>query len=136
MKEAKLTIWKPHNDIPQKLLDLHNIIWNENGLQIELMDNKETHVTIIFEQFVISHRVTRERLMLKYQDMYGKFREKNDSWSLFKMNGDDYDKWFRAQHYDLYADMHKKIEHFVIVTEDEIIEILNDYEPTITMKTL
>jgi hypothetical protein len=85
----------------------------------------------------MSFRSTNEQMMLRFDDTFGKLRNKkfpNYVWSLFKMKNSDYIEWFNEQHLNIYINIASKLEHYVFVTEDEILEVINDNPPTIIIE--
>lgn len=134
MNRNELGIWHPNDKIPKKILLLEGIAWSEKGFKIVLHDDK-SKIIFLFEDFVLSFRSTNEQYMLKFRDMYGELKEKNKnfnySWSLFTVNNSDFVVWFSEQHYSMYENVDRRVEHYLFVTEDEIIEVLNDKPPKI-----
>lgn len=131
-----LVIWNPNSEIPQKLLGLEKYEWNENGFCITLSDDERLIIKFCFN-LAMSFRSTNEQMMLRFRDSYGELRD-NDFpkyvWSLFKMKNSDYIKWFNEQHLNLYENISSNMEHYVFVTEDEILEVINDKPPTILIE--
>ncbi|MBM7569924.1 hypothetical protein [Aquibacillus albus] len=135
-EKNELVMWKPNNEIPSKLLDLEKYEWNENGFNIFLSNNDGTLIRFKFN-FVMSFRSTNEQMMLRFDDKFGKLRNKKFPsyvWSLFKMKNSDYIEWFNEQHHNIYKNIASKLEHYVFVTEDEILEVINDNPPTIIVE--
>lgn len=129
MKEIEL--WQPDKRIPFELLDLDGWSWDENGLSVVLSDGKKRYKTF-FQGQVISFRSTLESVNFKFRDTYGEWRDElklNYAYSFFKLNNSEYINWLKEQNYNLYDNIQKDLIHYVFVTEDEIIEILNDKEP-------
>lgn len=138
MNKDELSLWKPNKRIPHMILFLECWIWNEDGVKIVLSSEKEKY-SFFYKNHVVSFRSTTEKMMLKFRDLYGELRKNKKfkhSWSLFKVNNSSYVEWINNQHYSIYSDIQKTIEHYVFVTEDEIIEILNDIPPKIHIEVL
>lgn len=134
MNKNELIIWHPNELIPPKILFLEEIVWSEEGFKVVLGEEK-INITFHFEDFVLSFRSTNEQSMLKFRDSYGELKQRNKdfnySWSLFKVKNSDYLEWFSEQHYSMYENVDKRVEHYLFVTEDEIIEVLNEKPPLI-----
>ena len=137
MRKNELIIWNPDEKIPKKILLLDGIFWSEGGFKIVFCEEK-FNIEFHFEGFVLSFRSTNEQFMLKFRDCYGELKEKNKnfnySWSLFKVRNSEYLHWFSKQHYSMYENIDNLAEHYLFVTEDEIIEVLNDKPPKIILK--
>ncbi|WML52221.1 hypothetical protein RCG17_22970 [Neobacillus sp. PS3-12] len=128
----ELVVWNPKSEIPLKLLELEKYEWNETGFSITLCAD-ERLIRFSFN-FVMSFQSTNEQMMLRFRDSYGELRDKKFSnyvWSLFKVKNSDYIKWFNEQHLNRYETIASNVEHYLFVTEDEILEVINDHPPTI-----
>ncbi|MGE5398710.1 MAG: hypothetical protein ACM3MK_14395 [Chitinophagales bacterium] len=133
-----VVLWRPDDLIPEELLDLDGWKWDENGVNV-CLTNKHYRFVVHFEGQVLAFRTTLESMSLRFRDMYGEWRKRlhlNYAWTFFILKDSEYIKWFEEQHYGLYDDVQNKLIHYVLVTEDEIIEVLNDKEPIVTVEPI
>ena len=127
----RVELWQPDIRIPKQLLDLDGWKWDEHGLRVSLTDDRYRY-SAIFEGQVIAFRSTLEHVYLRFRDRYGEWRKKlnlNCAYSFFVLYETEYIQWLNNQHYDIYNDIQDSVRHFVFVTEDEIIEVLDNKEP-------
>lgn len=79
--------------------------------------------TLSFE-WVYSFRVTGEGDLLKMQEHF----DGQMTTGLYKVENSSYLKWFHEQSENIHDDV---IEHYLIVTIDDVIEVITSAEPSI-----
>jgi hypothetical protein len=125
--------WEPIKDLPTKVL-LQDFGFDDEGLFTKVFSRQDDKhiVKVLFDGYIMSYRDTDESSMQKTINMIiEEYGEDFLNWSFFKVKNSDYLKWLHEQTYNIYIDM--DVQHFVIATCDEFIEILATYEPTVTM---
>ncbi|MEY0536174.1 hypothetical protein AB7303_19040 [Providencia rettgeri] len=79
--------------------------------------------TLSFE-WVYSFRVTGEGDLLKMQEHF----DGQMTTGLYKVENSSYLKWFHEQSANIHDDV---IEHYLIVTIDDVIEVITSAEPSV-----
>lgn len=79
--------------------------------------------TLSFE-WVYSFRVTGEGDLLKMQEHF----DGQMTTGLYKVENSSYLKWFHEQSENIHDDI---IEHYLIVTIDDVIEVITSAEPSV-----
>lgn len=126
--------WEPVSGIPEELYN-ESLTDNEDGLIMEFSDkNFEKKVIVRFKDGVLSYRNTDEGSLLKTwskldQQYNGSFYS---NWTLFKVKNSGYLKWFLEESMGIYE--HEKVEHYVFVTPDDVIEVLSAYPPKVLLE--
>lgn len=114
------------NYIGSSKLTLKKIIDDENGLSIitETANNQEA---IINFDFFYSYRNTDESYRLK---TINELRCMSES-SIFISTNSDYLDWFNYESLGIYSN--EKQKHYVILTSENVIDVLSLDEPSITI---
>lgn len=125
--------WIPYEGLPYKV-NLEELLDNKNGVSLSLTDNEgNQEIQVLFENLVLSYRNTDEGRRLKTirfleekynTDFYAK-------WSFFKVYNSTYLEWFRQETYNIYDTL--SIEHYVFLTNDDIVDVLSTYEPKVNI---
>lgn len=108
---------------------------SENGLTVFLMDQSWSEQgRICFERGLLAYRVTDEgkrlKLMASLDKTYGTafYAEA----MFFQVEQSEYLEWFNEQTFNSYDSF--KITHYVVLSANEIVEVLATQEPTITVR--
>lgn len=123
--------WEPFNGFPNEIW-LESLLQDRNGLKIQFECNDGKKIDIIFGYTALSCRVTDEGDMLQsinyWSEEYG-----NDffTWPLYKSNNSSFIKWFNEESCEKFVD--KTLEHYVFITEDDVIEVISATPPQITI---
>lgn len=128
--------WKPLSGIPTKLYN-DSLLDSEDGFIMEFSDEYfEKKVIVRFEDGVLSYRNTDEGSLLKTWDKLD--QQYNGSfysnWPLFKIKNSKYLKWFFEESMGIYE--REKVEHYVFITPDDVIEVLSAYPPKILIEPM
>lgn len=130
--------WEPIPDLAPKYIT-DSINFNKNCLHIVLMDEGQDNklVEISFKKPIIAYTRTDEsftsELAHDLSVTYGTpfFAE----WTLFKITNSKYierlSKEYNCRKFDYSNSM-----HFSLLACDDVVDIISDYEPTVTMRTL
>lgn len=130
MKEQWIR-WMPEKDI-SGIINLETLIIDNNGLKLILKnEDNGSFIQILFESLVLSLRCTDEGRRIKTLNDLGKKygAEFWGKWKFFKVIDSDYVRWHNIETYDIYAEY--DINHYVIFTTDDIIEVLTDCDPVV-----
>ena len=121
--------WKPLREFPDKIW-LESLLQDRNGLKIQFESENDKKIDIIFGNTALSCRITDEGDMLQsinyWSEEYG---DDFFTWPLYKSNNSSFVKWFNEESCKKFAD--KNIEHFVFITEDDIVEVISTIAPNI-----
>ncbi|WP_236690778.1 hypothetical protein [Lysinibacillus xylanilyticus] len=121
---------KPLNEIPNKIW-LESLLQDRNGLKIQFESENDKKIDIIFwGNTALSCRITDEEDMLQSINYWSE--ECGDdffTWPLYKSNNSSFVKWFNEESCEKFAD--KNIEHYVFITEDDIVEVISAIAPQI-----
>ena len=134
--KLKLTSWIPIQGMKDEYY-IHTICDNPDGLKIILGEynnpKKQLHMT--FTYGAAAYRVTEELLtinLLQIKDDNNNQKKEqisSEKWFLFKATNSDYLEWASKMSNGISNDLN--LIHFVIFTEDRVLEILNQAEPTV-----
>ena len=123
--------WEPVSGIPAKLYN-DSFLDHREGILLEFSDeNYEQKVIVRFENGVLSDRNTDGGSLLKtWHQLDEQYRDPFYSkWPMFKVKNSAYLKWFYEQSMGIYEQ--QKVEHYVFITPDDVIEILSAYSPKV-----
>ncbi|RXS91006.1 hypothetical protein [Geobacillus sp. PK12] len=126
--------WEPITGIPPAIYN-DMLLDSKEGIVLKFSDEShKREVIIIFEEGVLSYRNTDEGSLLKmltYLDQYyGTNFYRN--WPLFKVKNSTYLKWFHEESCGIYES--RNVEHYVILTPNDVIEVLSTHPPNIVVK--
>jgi len=126
--------WEPVNDLSGKYY-LDSWSWPEEGLLIGLSNEKKAKkIQILFAGTIGSFRYINESFCFKIcgnlSEKYGDEFYKN--WSFFKIENSEYLKLMSDSSHGWADRFHFK--HFCIVGGDEIIDIVVNSDPEVTVK--
>ena len=121
--------WQPLNEFPNKIW-LECLLQDRNGLKIQFECKNDKKIDIIFGKAALTCRMTDEGDMLQsinyWSEEYG---DDFFTWPIYKSNNSSFVKWFNEESCEKFAD--KNIEHYVFITEDDIIEVISAIAPQI-----
>lgn len=103
-------------------IQLDDFKYDLESLSLTLSKPDESF-TLSFE-WVYSFRVTGEGDLLKMQEHF----DGQMTTGLYKVENSSYLKWFHEQSENIHDDV---IEHYLIVTIDDVIEVITSAEPSI-----
>ncbi|MDV5225795.1 hypothetical protein AB7W11_06700 [Providencia manganoxydans] len=103
-------------------IQLDDFKYDLESLSLTLSKPDESF-TLSFE-WVDSFRVTGEGDLLKMQEHF----DGQMTTGLYKVENSSYLKWFHEQSENIHDDI---IEHYLIVTIDDVIEVITSAEPSI-----
>lgn len=133
----KWTRWEPLPNLASKY-DVNAINFGKKGLKITLAEKEQDHKTVIisFKDPIVSYTRTDESftsgLAYNLSMMYGDvFYAK---WTFFKIINSNYTKRSLEKSKKLIYDSSHLI-HFSLLTCDDVIDIIADYEPEVTLVT-
>ncbi|WYJ99804.1 hypothetical protein A5821_000881 [Enterococcus sp. 7F3_DIV0205] len=123
--------WREYNqtDVPKDTYEVSEVVQNSEGTVIKLMGEKN-NMNITFG-FVDSLRITDEgRRIQTYNEIESiqKYRENFIGNPLYKVEQSEYVAWIKKESAGFCAD----VDHYVIITENDLIDILSTFPPTIT----
>ncbi len=125
--------WIPNNNLAKKYC-ISNIEHNNKlGFKVRLLESQSSQkmIEIVFADSVWFYRYTDESFR---QDTVAYLRANYGSkfyanWTFFKIKKSKYLKWISNESYGMYDDM--DWQHFCILTDHEILDIVANYEPEI-----
>ena len=129
----KWTRWEPINGLSGSYYH-DSFLWSEKGFIIELINEGQgKRVQILFDNYVDAFRYTNESFYLK---IFDNSSQENDTdfyanWSFFKIANSEYLAWL-SEKSCTWSDRFNFI-HFCIVGGDEVIDIVTNYEPKVTI---
>jgi hypothetical protein len=130
--EERWIKWEPIKDLANKY-SIELISENKEGLIIVLSSHSDSKklVKIIFKDSVDSYRSTDESLRLSSVHDFFKYSKHtlNGAWTFFKVNNSTYAQWLSEQSYGLSEPT--LFTHFLLLTSDEVIDLIATYEPTV-----
>nr|WP_282551282.1 hypothetical protein [Providencia stuartii] len=109
-------------DMPLSGIQLRSIKYDRAVLSLSLIKPDE-ELSLIFE-WIYSFRVTDEGDLLKMLDHFNG----QMTTGVYKVKNSSYLEWFHEQSENIHDDI---IEHYLIVTLDEVVEVLAAVEPII-----
>lgn len=116
---------------PVVVADYARISDNEQGLTIDLVFESYPIVRFAFEDSVLSYTVCDEGRRLKtlsfITEQYG--ADACKGCPVFIVEGSSYLRWFNAESFDTLSGF--EIMHLVIVTSNDIVDLLSTYPPEI-----
>lgn len=130
--------WEPLADLSPKY-NVNEINFNKKYLYIVLMEDELDNkiVEISFKKQIIAYTRTDESFILSLLcdlkkvyggDFYGK-------WTFFKVTNSQYIKQISEAFPSTISDPSSWI-HFVVMAGDDVVDVIADYEPEVTMTTL
>lgn len=123
--------WKPLQELSGRFLvdDLH---MSHVGVRILLIsENNDIKIEILFDGPTYAYRCTNESLCFGIFPSLG-VRYGHDfyaNWSFFKINNSDYLQWVASKTTGSIDDY--TLDHFCIIGNNDVFEILSRYEPLI-----
>lgn len=129
--ELKLTAWIPIQSMKDEYY-IHTICDNPDELKIILgeYNNPKKRLHMIFAYGAAAYRITEELLAINLLQIKDNNNQKfSEKWFLFKATNSDYLEWASKMSDGISNDLN--LIHFVIFTEDRVLEILNQAEPTV-----
>ncbi|WP_429954937.1 hypothetical protein [Enterococcus sp. AZ192] len=123
--------WHEYNqsDVPIDNYEVSEVVQNSEGTVIKLIGEKN-NMNITFG-FVDSLRITDEgRRIRTYNEIESiqKYRENFIGNPLYKVEQSEYVEWIKKES----AGFCEDVDHYVIITENDLIDILSTFPPTIT----
>lgn len=120
----------PHDfklDLPHKVeLYLDEVRDNKNGLVFIFSDpSSKFHVEVKFDSHLM-YRVSDESYRLKRTSELSEFS------FLMKTDESSFIKWFHEESFNVYTK--DRIYHFLILSSDDVIDVLSYEDPSITLK--
>lgn len=120
--------WYEYDDsnIPIDTYEVSEIVQNSEGTIIKLV-GKENNIDVIFG-FVDSLRITDEgRRIRTYNEVAGiqKYRENFVGNPIYKVEQSKYVEWIEKESAGFCGD----VEHYVIITENDLIDIISTFPP-------
>jgi hypothetical protein len=126
--------WKPIEKLSSKYY-IDSVIDMIDSFKIILSNAKseKEKIEIIFFEGVDAYTRVEESFRVKVihelDKKYG--TEFYGDWTFFKVNNSEYIKWLSDQSYE-WSDT-RQFTHFCLVTADAILDVIADYEPTVTL---
>jgi len=125
--------WEPVHSFPKRIY-LQSLIDNKNGLTLLFETEDDKTIAFNFESGVLSYRNTDEG------DLYQTLRDLDkeyggefySNWSLFKVKNSSYLNWFKKEGCGKW-DYQDDVKHYVFMTSDDVVEVLSNYLPLITL---
>ena len=110
------------------------VVKDTEELEFNLVFNDtDDIVKIVFQYGVLSYQNTDEGKRLRAinylvdnydDDFYG-------DWTLFEVEKSSFLNWFQEENYGIYQD--DEIKHLVLLTSNDVVDILTDYEPKVSI---
>lgn len=130
----QLVEWQPITGLEQKYC-LESISDGRKGLKILLSAyaDEKKQVQIIFEDSVDSYRCTDESLRLTSLSEFHAQLGDNfyKPWTFYRVNNSAYLKWLSEQSHGIYEP--EFFKHFLLLTSNEVIDIIATYEPKVEL---
>lgn len=126
--------WEPVNNLAKKyyIESITERIDDKFKILLSDAEDEKKKVLISFPHGVDAHRNTNESYILStltsLKTHYG--TEFYSDWTFFKVENSEYLKWISEQSYGIYEDC--KFTHFCILAVDSMVDIITNYEPTVT----
>lgn len=135
MKKEKWIKWEPLEGISQTIY-LQELKYDYSGLTLNLTGKDTTSNLIIHFTGFFGCRIADEGDLLKASHEVEKavteMKVEKDSyykWSLFTVEDSLYLQWFHEQSLDIH--INDEIKHYLILTPDDVIEVLDSEIPTV-----
>ena len=135
MKKEKWIKWESMEGIPQTLY-LKELKYDYGGLTLNLMGKDTTpNLTIHFTGFFACRMIDEGDLLKASHEVekaVTEMKTEKDSiykWSLFTVEDSLYLQWFHEQSLDTHKN--DEITHYIILTPDDLIEVLHSEIPTV-----
>lgn len=127
----KWTRWEPTSRLSGKYY-LETVVWLEKGLIIKLSQGDQK-IELLFDGYIDAFRSTNESFYFKtFSDLSKQYGDEfYADWSFFKIANSEYLKWL-SEKSCTWSDQFPFI-HFCILGGDQIVEILVQYEPIVTV---
>ncbi|MGX7418092.1 hypothetical protein ACWOFR_04725 [Carnobacterium gallinarum] len=122
-------------DIPDGPYELNKIIYDSEGLTLELI-NKKHKITAVFKDHVISFRTSDEGDRWKTIDEIIGTHEENifENNLFYTVNNSKFSEWI--EHDSFGSRSKSSFTHFVILTHNDITDVLTVGEPLVSIKEL
>ncbi|WP_379053287.1 hypothetical protein [Metabacillus endolithicus] len=125
--------WEPVHSFPKRIY-LQSLIDNKNGLTLLFETGDDKTIAFNFDSGVLSYRNTDEGVL--YQTLRDLDKEYGgefySNWSLFKVKNSSYLNWFKKEGCGKW-DYQDDVKHYVFMTSDDVVEVLSNYLPLITL---
>lgn len=125
--------WEPVQGFPERIY-LQSLIDNKSGLTLLFETEDDKTISINFDSGVLSYRNTDEgdlyQTLCDLDEKYGS--DFCSKWSLFKVRNSSYLKWFKREGCGKW-DYRDDVEHYVFMTSDDVVEVLSNYSPSISV---
>lgn len=117
--------------------DIRSVLIDDEGLVISCIDKtKMKRIIFKFLGSIYTYRFTDEGCFLK--TLYYLSKQYGESFiqstSLFKVEDSNYLQWFKEESCDAWGV--ENFEHYVIYTQNDVLEILSPYPPEIVVETV
>jgi|DEB19_MinimDraft_3_1074340.scaffolds.fasta_scaffold46591_2 hypothetical protein len=125
--------WVPTEGLANKYY-IHEVRSNiDSGFSIKLIDddNDQKSITLVFPESVWCYRSNDEGIMQDTIAILNALYPKDfySHWTFFKVENSNYLKWIAEESGGLYERW--GLQHFCIITDDEMLDIITTYEPNI-----
>lgn len=133
--QEKWTKWEPISNLAKKYYVKFISEDTKDKYKILLSDteNNKNKILISWPLGVDAHRSTDESYTLAtinfLDKQYG--TEFYGDWTFFKIENSSYLRWLSEQSYGISEEYN--LTHFCILAADSMIDVINNYEPTITI---
>ena len=133
--QEKWIRWEPTNNLSKKYYveSISEDIKDKYKILLTNAENNKNKILISWPIGVDAHRSTDESYTLAtinfLDNQYGP--EFYANWTFFKIENSNYLKWLSDQSYGISDDCN--LTHFCILAVDSMIDIINNYDPTITI---
>lgn len=129
------TRWEPTQDLSARFV-IDALTLSHDGLIVKLSaENSTKKIEIIFDDSLDGHRYTNESFCFKIfsdlSDRYG--TEFYRSWSFFIITNSEYVQWLSQKSFGYAGEF--SFKHFCIVGDDDILDIVARYQPTVRIIT-
>ncbi len=126
------TRWEPIQGLEGRYI-FDSFAWLDKGFVVEFISVKEDKkIQILFYYFVDAYRYTNESFYLKLLDNASNKNEIDlRNFTIFKVTNSEYLAWISDKACGLSDGMN--FIHFCIIGTDEIIDIVANYEPIVTI---
>jgi hypothetical protein len=111
---------------PPRVYELAQLNHQWGDLTLHLEGKEKRVISLFFHGHLAYRRLYEGDASLALNDLY---RTATPGRSFYKVEDSDFVKWFLAQSHGIHED--KLIQHFVICTVDDIIDVLSETSPEI-----
>lgn len=125
--------WEPIQGLEGKYY-LDDFSWSKKGFIVELIhEKKDEKIQILFDNYIDAFRYTNESFYLTILDNASPKHETRfyANFSFYKITNSEYLVWLSKQSAE-WSDLFN-FTHFCILGGDEVIDIVTNYEPKVTI---